>query len=189
MGLRIATAPTIEPVSLVEAKAHLHYDASDQDDRITALIAVARAACEAETNRAFLTQTWTLTLQDFPGVITVPHPPLQSVTSIVYKDDNGSSQTLAATEYQTDLVSEPGRIAPARNCSWPSTDSETLDPVTITYVAGWTAAASVPNEIKHAIKLLAGHWFEHLEAVTMEGTPNTLPFAVSMLLTHWKVPA
>jgi uncharacterized phiE125 gp8 family phage protein len=180
----------IEPVTLAVMKEHLHYDASDQDDRIEALIAVARAACEAETNRAFLTQTWTLSLDRFPrGVIELPHPPLQSVLSIAYTDTNGDAQALDESDYQVDAISEPGRIAPARGCTWPTTDSESFGAVIVSYQAGWSAAASVPDEIKHAIKLLSGHWFEHLEAVTMEGTPNTLPFAVSMLLNHWKVPA
>lgn len=189
MGLRLAAAPTIEPVTLAEMKEHLHYDADDQDDRITALIAVARAACEAETNRSFLTQTWTLSLDRFPrSVIELPHPPLQSVLSIAYTDTNGDAQVLADSEYQVDAISEPGRIAPARGCTWPTTDTESFGAVIVSFLAGWTAAASVPDEIKHAIKLLVGHWFEHLEAVTMEGMPKELPFAVNVLLWHWKVP-
>lgn len=188
MGLILNTGPTTEPVTLAVMKEHLHYDPTDQNDRITTLIKVARESCEIEARRAFFTQTWEYTLDCFPAIITVPLPPLQSVTSITYYDTGGDEQTLSTDDYQIDAISEPGRIAPSRLGSFPSTDSETLNAVKVTFVAGWDDEANIPEEIQHAIKLLGAHWFEHLEQVTMEGTPKELPFAVKMLLNHIKVP-
>lgn len=191
MGLRLASAPAIEPITLDEMKAHLRCTDSAENDYITALIVAARAACEAETKRAFLTQTWTLTLDRFPrcnGLIELPNPPLQSVLSIAYTDEDGVVQTLDESYYQVDAVSEPGRLAPAANCTWPDDAStETLSAVIVSYRAGWTAAASVPAEIKHAIKLLASHWYANREAVEMEYTPKTLPLAASLLLSHHRI--
>lgn len=191
MGLRVTIPPAVEPVSLEEAKAHLHYDAADQDDRIAALIMVAREACEIETNRALTSQTLALTLDEFPDgreTILLPRPPLVDVLSIAYTDTAGQTQALGDDEFQIDAVAEPGRVAPARGLTWPQTDEQTLGAVVISYTAGWSDAASVPAEIRQAMLLLIGHWFEHLEAVTLEGQPAQMPFAVRMLLTHCKVP-
>ena len=185
MALTLTAAPTIEPVSLDEMKAHLHYPATDQDGYISALISAARQSCESETDRAFLTQTWTLAMEYFPSVIFVPRPPLQSVAHIVYYDENGEAQTLDEGLYQVDTFSEPGRIAPARGCSWPSVDDETMLPVRVSFVAGWDSSDDVPGEIKHAVKLLTAQWFETLTAVTA-GAMADVPNTIKMLLTHWK---
>jgi len=187
----VVVPPAVEPVSLTEAKAHLHYDAADQDARIAALITAARESCEVETNRAFMTKTNCLVLDFFPGcrgTIYLPSPPLQSVLSIAYTDTAGNPQTLAEAAYQVDALSEPGRLAPARGCVWPETDPDTLGAVLISYQAGWTDAASVPAEIKQAILLLVGHWFEQLTPVITGTTQSELPFTVKMLLAHQKMP-
>lgn len=190
VALRLTAAPTTEPLSVSDAKAHLNYTADDKDDDISAYISVARAACEVETNRAFLAQDWALTLDRFPGlhgIIEIPRPPLQSILSIAYTDTDGNAQTLSSEYYQVDSSSEPGRLAPARDCKWPDTDSEKLGAVVISFRAGWAAAANVPVEITHAIKLLVSHYFWNLSA-TAENAPRELPFAVQMLLAHCKIP-
>ncbi len=187
-GLKLSAGPASEPVTLAVMKEHLHYDPDDQDDRITALIKVARESAEIHTRRAFFTQTWTLALDKFPKIIYVPRPPLASVTSITYTDTAGDEQTLSADDYQVDTISEPARIAPSRLASWPSIDNRTLSGIVVTYVAGWNDVADIPEDIQHAIKLLGAHWFEHLEEVTLDGTPKELPFAAKMLLNNWKIP-
>jgi len=175
--------------SWAEAKAHFNYEDTDKDSYITALIKAARQSCESETNRAFIEQTWVLGLETFPAVIEVPFPPLMSITSIIYKDDNAVQTTLAATEYQVDTDSEPGRIAPARFCNWPTVDDKSFLPVKVTYKCGWSTAASVPSEIKQAILLMVGHWFANHESVEISNfVPREVPMAATMLLTHWKVP-
>jgi len=188
MGLRLSAAPATEPVTAAQLKEHLHYTASDQDDRIAALISAARQAVESETDRALFTQTWVLSLDAFPSVIVAPRPPLQSVTSIQYYDTSGTQQTLDSEQYQVDTACEPGRIAPARNCEWPSTDPETLGAVTVTYVAGWDDADDIPDELKHAIKLIAGHWFENIQGVA-DVSLKQVPFAIRTLLNHWWMPS
>jgi len=191
MTLTLQTAPASEPVTVTLMKDHLHYDATDQDTRITTLIKVAREACEISTRRAFFTQTWKMTMPDFPGTsgaIEILRPPLQSVTSIQYYDTAGTLQTMDAADYQVDTNEEPGLVAPARTKTWPSVDDETLNSVEIVFVAGWSQTSDIPEEIVHAIKLLVGHWFEHLEAATLEGVVKQIPFAVKMLLNHWTMP-
>jgi hypothetical protein len=62
----LLTAPSVEPVSLAEAKAHLRVDVTDDDALITALITAARQSAEHKTRRSLCTQQWSLVLDQFP---------------------------------------------------------------------------------------------------------------------------
>ena len=127
---------------------------------ITSLITVARKWCEGYQNRAFITQTITLTLDKFPEVFEVPMPPLISVTSIEYIDPAGVQQTLASSVYDVDTNSEPGRIALAHAQSWPGIRGD-INSVEVIYQAGYGVAAAVPETVKQAIRLLIVHYYEN----------------------------
>ena len=81
MALKRITAPTLLVVSLVEAKAHLRVDVSDDDDLITACIHSATALAEQYTNRAIAPQTWELTLDAFPTAFELTRTPVTSTRS------------------------------------------------------------------------------------------------------------
>ena len=184
MGLTQTVAPTIEPVSLVEAKRHLRVEADEENADITEMIAAARRSCEKWTDRQFVTATWRLTLGGFPNAgdtLSVPLPLLQSVTSIQYIDPDGVTQTWNVAKYDVDTDSKPGRIVPAFGESWPTTRSD-IDSVTIVFVAGYGAETAVPFKVRQAIKLLVGHWFANRESVLVGPRATTAPQAVEALL-------
>lgn len=176
----VSVAPAAEPVSLTAMKLHLRELADDQDPLISSLIQAAREKVEIETRRALVTQTQILRLDGFPRsgdadrplAISVPNPPLQSVTSIQYVDQNGDPQTLDPADYLVDTSSEPARITPVYNGSWPIARAQ-MNAVTVTYVCGYTPgegsptdyAENVPEGLKAAIKLLVASWYENREAV------------------------
>jgi uncharacterized phiE125 gp8 family phage protein len=73
MALRLVTPPTVEPVSVQEAKLHLRLitDITDisntaEDNLIGVLISAAREYAENVCRRAFVTQSYLLTLDAFP---------------------------------------------------------------------------------------------------------------------------
>jgi uncharacterized phiE125 gp8 family phage protein len=66
MGLRQITPPAAEPLSLIEAKAHLRVDFPDDDALILGLITASRYAAENICRRVLVTQSWELTLDGFP---------------------------------------------------------------------------------------------------------------------------
>lgn len=120
------------------------------DPVLNLLIASTRRTAEQLTGRALVTQTWDLFLDAFPcsgKPIIVPKPTLQSVTSITYTDTAGDAQVLATDQYAVDIKSEPGRIMPAYGVTWPST-RDVMNAVTVRFVAGYGAAAAVPQGIK-----------------------------------------
>lgn len=185
MPLTLVTPPAVEPVTLIEAKAHLRVTATDEDTLITALIKAARQQAEHRTvATVFVTQTWTETLDAFPAEIVLSRRPLQSVSSITYTDTDGTEQTLAVADYQVVTDELLGRIVPAYGVDWP-TARDMPGAVVVTYVAGYGAAADVPESIKSAVLLLIGHLYEHREAVS-DGSMSELPMAVDALLApYW----
>lgn len=198
-ALDVIGDPAEEPVTLPEALFWLREDHQTDETKavVEALIKAARTRAEMETNRAFVTQTLRLTMDGFPpsrpgdpmgaeSVIRLPRPPIQSVTSIVYLDAQGVEQTLATTEYLVDARSLPARIVPAYGKSWPSIYDQ-INALTVTYIAGYGAAADVPDELKLAIKLMAAHWYNNREEVaTYRLDDKPIPLgACAILRGYW----
>jgi uncharacterized phiE125 gp8 family phage protein len=173
------------PLTTAAMKLHLRVDHDDDDDLIDQLILAATAWCEEFQGRTYVNRSRTMVLDRFESVIRPPYPPLVSVDSIQYVDTAGSTQTLDASYYRVDTTNEPGRITEAYSMSWPSIRAVT-NAVTITYTAGYGAAADVPDQVKAAIKLLVGHWYEHREAAA-EINLNTAPLAVEDLLWNDRI--
>lgn len=168
------TAPLVEPVTVDEAKLHCRVDGIDEDAWFTTAIGAARRWCENLCERAFITQTWRVHLDAFPdecedgGRILLPRPRLLTVTSIVYLDTAGVSQTLSASVYQVDDKAEPGCVLPAPDEEWPDTQEQRVNAVTVTYTAGYGAtAADVDPLAIQAIKLLVSHWYENRETTAV----------------------
>lgn len=182
----LTVAPTATPIGTTEAKAHLRVDHSDEDDLITALVQAATAHLDGYTGilgRALVTQTWAQKIDDFPTVIRLPLAPVQSVTSITYYDGANASQTLDSASYHLASDAAGAYIALNEGYGWPGVYNRP-DAVTVTFVAGYGAAADVPSAIKAVIKLLVGHWYEHREAA---GEPMTeLPLAAASLLAPYR---
>ncbi len=186
MPTKIYTQPTVEPVSLEEAKVHLRLGAepTDEDTYIYGLITAARKHCENFLGRALCTQTLETYLDEFPSsdYIELPFPPLASVITLKYKDTADVLQTWDAANYIVDTVSEPGRVVLAYGISWPSTLAET-QAVQIQYTAGYGNAATVPLNIKQAIMLKVADLYENRgDAERQFATANTLELAVEALL-------
>ena len=190
MSLTLTTAPTVEPVLLDEAKAHMRIAPDDHDDDayITAAIVAAREFVEAHTSRALITQTWTWKLDDFPPCdqFRVPKAPLSSITSIAYVDTAGDSQTWAASNYAVDAPSgpraQPGTISLVYEKTYPTVRGQ-RNAVTVVFVAGYGAAGtSVPNVCRQAMLLLIGEMYERREEGLIGASVAEVPLSVSRLL-------
>lgn len=182
-GVKVTTPPAVEPVTLAEAKTHLRVDITDDDAYITRLITMAREQCELEARRAFVTQTLEVRLERWPGYqLGLPMPPLQSVTSITYTDQEGNAATVTATDYYIYTGVEPGRLILKPNKSWPTVNLMPGPSIVIQYVAGYGLAVAVPQRYKQAILLLVGHMYENREAVLVGTVQAELRRAVDSLL-------
>lgn len=159
MGLKMIIAPADEPVTVQEMAIHSRIDNQEEYIYLSELITTAREYCEELQNRAYMLQTWELTLNKFPPVIELPKPPLYSVESITYKDRDGAETTLDPATYAVDNTSFIGKIVPLT--SWPSFTPYPTNAVTVRFVCG---SERVNSRVKHAIMLLAAHWYENREA-------------------------
>lgn len=161
---------------------------SAEDDLLTALITAAREDCEDFQNRQYITATWELWLDSWPNkdYITIPRPPLQSITSIKHYGTDNTEYTLAAADYFVDEKSEPGRVVLAYGKSWPSTTLRPANGICIEFKAGYgDDAADVPKVVKQAMLLIIGHLNENREAVLIDGgAARELPMGAQHLL--WK---
>jgi uncharacterized phiE125 gp8 family phage protein len=213
LNYQIITPPATEPVTLEVAKLHLRCDFDDEDILISALISAAREYCEQVIQRAIYNQTYILSLDQFnygdwrstipmarrnplrfsalweSMALRIPMPRLVSVTSITYLDTAGTPQTLAPSTYNVDTSSEPARIVPAINLTWPTTDYYIPGSVKVTFVAGsygdGVEVDTCPASIKQAVLLLVGAWYQNREAVSGL-TMKTVPMAVDALLNAYR---
>lgn len=168
MALKIAVEPAVEPVSLAEAKLHCRVDVTADDTLLSALVVAARRQAERILYRALVTQTWDLYRDAAPeeAWLEIPYPPLQSVSYVKYTPvSTGVAATYAAASYSVDAISEPGRLVLNSGYSWPSDELVVVNGFNVRFVAGYGAAAAVPQTIRHAILLMVGFWYEFREAV------------------------
>lgn len=180
MHLKRTVDPVTEPITWAECMTHLRLDDEADKAYVEALIVAAREYAEQATGRALITQTWQLKIDDFPRIITVPNPPLQSAT-ITYVDANGDTQTLATSVYTVNTTAEPGRIYEAYNQTWPSVRDQE-DAVTVTYVAGYTSASAVPQTIKAAMLQYIDYLFGLGRSAVAEKPLSSAPMSVDALL-------
>ncbi|HMR51199.1 MAG TPA: head-tail connector protein [Amaricoccus sp.] len=164
MTLRLITAPADMPVTLDEAKAHLRVDGDHEDALIGSLIRAALAHAEKWCGQPFQEQTWEQVLDAFPAAeIDLEIGPVASVTSVKYDDGDGE-QTVDGADYEVDTVSRSGWVVPAAGFAWP-TALDGVSAVRVRFVVG----TSAPLEVKQAILLMIGFWFESREAAEMPG--------------------
>lgn len=160
-GITLVTPPASEPVTTAEAKLWLRVEHSADDDLIAELVTAARQKVEQQTGLAMITQTWRMSLDEFPcWEIELPRSPLQSVSSVTYVDHDGVTQTVSASDYAVDASIRPGTVEPAYGEAWPSARCQP-NSVQVTFVAGYGSASAVPAPIKAAIKLTVASLYEN----------------------------
>jgi uncharacterized phiE125 gp8 family phage protein len=138
-SLSLVSGATNALVTTAQAKDYLKVDISDDDDLIDRYVASATAYLEQYTNRAFLTSTWQLSLDESDvrgSYLELPRSPLASVTSVKYYESDGTEQTLAASNYALDTSKQPGGLFLALNGLWP-TDMRSINAMVVEFTAGW----------------------------------------------------
>lgn len=194
MSLTKITAPAkpLLPLNEIKAAIRLGDDDTDEDALLAGYIEAATAhvdGADGVLGRALLTQTWDLKADRFPAgsAIRMPLPPLQSVTSISYIDTDGVTQIWAASNYDVDTNSTPGRILPAFGAVYPTTRA-VMNAVTVRFVAGYgDDVDDVPETVRLAATELVSHWFENREPVVNGTVAAEMPFGIRRLLAPYKV--
>lgn len=154
--------PTFEPVTLAEVKTHLEIASgiTDHDAMLERLISEAREVVEHDTAIVGPTRTFIEKVDDWPDTwIELRRRPVTSVTSITYVDTSGVTQTWTSSEYTLDTY----RVTPAIRCTygndWPTVRGDESG-ITVTYVAGYSTRATIPEPFKQACLLRIAEAFD-----------------------------
>jgi uncharacterized phiE125 gp8 family phage protein len=159
MALNLTVASTDLPLSLAEVKEELRISDDADDAALKRKLRAAARWCERQVrgHRKFVKATYNLVLPEFPSNcarIELSMPPLVSVGTITYYDNDNASQTLSSTVYDTMTPDEqPGYIVPKQSETWEST-YDRPDAVTIPFTCGYGVPRKVPEDAKEAILVM-----------------------------------
>lgn len=221
-GLVRTVAPATEILPLDTVEAYLKVDsdsggAIDQD--IVAFTSFAREQVETILRRTLLLSTWKLSLQHWPGCgpqnqqssdldrrsrfdyIELPMgAPLQSVTSVIYRDTNANSLTMPqgniAGGYNVDANYEPGRIVLPYSQIWPT---EILLPgaaIQILYLCGYSDVATLEasfegfSSVVMAMKMIISYVFENRippSEMRKSFAASGIQYVIEELLTPYRI--
>ena len=198
MPLQLISGPVVEPVSLLEAKAHLRVDIPDDDALISALITAARHYAETLTRRAFIAQSWKLVLDSFPGPTLIGIPrgkpftlpghaiileksQVRVVNAIQYLDMNGVSQIMPPANYTVDYTSEPCRITPVFGQIWPIPLPQ-IGAIEVDFAAGY-AVPFVADTANSTISI-QGPWFP-TQPFVLSNSGGALPSPLQPATNYW----
>ncbi len=184
--MKTITPPATEPITEIEFATHERIGDAPTTIAAKVYIRAARQAIETYLRRRLITQTVEFSLAGFGPHIHLPVDPVQSVTSISYTDDPGATQTLPAANYQLVQTCRPNLIAPAYNVTWPVPRSD-WQSVTVRLKVGFGDAGSdVPEDILQGLRMLAGHFLENREGVSM-ATAAEMPWGVKSMLRPYRL--
>lgn len=162
----MALVMTLPPAAalLATAEATQHSRITSADGLEAARVQAALEWVQNRTWRQLVLATFEERLDCWEPVIKLQRGPVRSVDSILYKDANGTLQTLSTDDYQVDTESEVCRIAPAYGESWPTLRGD-LNDVRITYKAGHVVPFTVDDTTD--VLTATGHWFADTDPVRM----------------------
>lgn len=153
MSERLITPPAALAVAMADAQFAVRADVDENgvsplDISITQAVRTYTREAEHITGRAFINQTWRVTLDRFPDAIKLPRAPLGQVVHVKFYDLAGIQQVLDPQDYQVDGESEPGYVVPAPGRSWPATMAR-INAVEVECVCGYGPDDTmVPDEVK-----------------------------------------
>jgi uncharacterized phiE125 gp8 family phage protein len=206
----LVTPPALEPVTFADLRDHARIDGTAEDDYLSALIIAARELVELHTGRALITQTWRLTLDDWPGGadqwwdglregpialvsmaewVELRRTPIIAITSVTVADEAGTATTWDAANYY--LGRQPngyGRLTRKSGVAWPTIGTRAAGAIAITFTAGYGPnATDVPSALRHGIKMLALHWYEHREPASACASSTMMPMGLGAILASHRV--
>ena len=173
----LLSGPLVEPLTLAETKTFLRVSDMAEDGFISTLITAARLHIEGTTGRALISQSWRTICDSWPEnrQIILPVAPLLSITQIIVYDSEGSPTSLGLAQFQPETKTAPARIfVPSSIAGLP--EMREHNGIEIDYVAGHGSLGSdVPADLRQALLMLVGYWFENRDAVVIAGSGAVVP--------------
>lgn len=176
------TPPAALAVPTETIAEHLHLNTAapelDETDTLERLIEAATATIERQVQIALVMQTWRWSTTSWRAPL--PLTPVAAIENIEVIDQYGDAEPWDGWF----LVHGPSpRIGTRKGQTRPSIPSGGYAQVTFTagYGTGWT---DVPPDLRHAVTLLAAHYYENREGQADQNAP--LPSGVATLIAPYR---
>jgi len=150
---------------------------STEDTDLSGFIITARSEVEKLCG-PLITQTWEQYEKDWPSGdrLSIGKNRLLTVESIIYTDEDSVEATLAAASYLVDIIDtyKPGVVL-KDDYDWPTANLLKLNPIKITFTAGFgPAATDIPEPIKSWMKVFIGMLYYNRELAWVSNVSQAL---------------
>lgn len=176
--------PANDPLVIGQVRDWLELgDDHSSDAKLIGLVKAASLLVEKQTGLRLFTQTVAMRCARFGCDMHLPTGPVQSITSVQYRDSSTTQLTVPGTVYTAPLGALRPTLHLASGQSWPSLYSAP-DAVTVTAIVGFGGINDLPEDIRLAMMMLITQWFEYRGATT-EKAMTEIPNGVSALLADY----
>lgn len=119
----------------------------------------------------------------------IPFGSLTTVTTVKYYNLEGTLTTLTESDYYWVVTTtDPGRIVRKYDATYPELQYGRPDAIEIAFTAGYGAtSAAIPDEIKHAMKLLIGNYYEQRSDIVVSDRVHKIPAYITDLIHSYKL--
>jgi uncharacterized phiE125 gp8 family phage protein len=150
---RRTVAPTIDAVTLAEARDYLEISGTDSDVKINRVLASAIGMFERHTRRALALQTWVFEVSAPCGPIELPRPPLAEIVSCMSRE-NATDDWAAVDEddYVLDADRSPAQL------TW---SNGPPNHVRVEYRCGHADRSDIPSDYITSVLQLVVFLFEN----------------------------
>ena len=172
-------------ITVADLKAHMRVTHTAEDTLISALRSAAISWVEEHCNIKLGSYTARGYLPGFYNAY-VPIGPVTAFTEVKYQttentDYDSNLTTLNASNWYTDTISQPARIAFR---DYPHTYEYALNPVVVTFTAGYS---TMPTPVLQAIRLLVAHMYENRQEEIVGTITTRLKFGLEALLNPFRI--
>lgn len=186
MSAFLLMAPTVEPLSVPDAKHFLRVEHGDDDALIASLVAAARNHVEALTRCGLITQTWRLVLDGWPdnGRIKSRIGPLRTLVAARIYNESGTAGVIDIDRFVIDpakgVIAAPGWSLPM--------PGRAVAGIELDVELGFGATAGdVPPTLLQAIRMLVAHWYENRGLIAIGQSVAMMPASVNAMISSHRV--
>lgn len=181
MRTKLLTQTSYDIVTLEEAMEHSRITDSYDEMVVQGCLDAAHDLVQQWLNRKLYPSTMVAQTDGFRSRVTLPFPPIQSITSVTAEDENHATITLTKdVHWKFDDVTESIRFI--GNYSYLST----LGQFQIRYSAGYPNS-NVPPAVKHAIKMTFATLYESREDDVIAASVSSVSLTARRVLASHRV--
>jgi uncharacterized phiE125 gp8 family phage protein len=184
MPMLLLAGPAAEPWTVTDLKSFLRVEHDADDAVIASLLTAARAQIEAWTGRMLLAQRWRLVRDAWPrdGRIVLRGGLLRALIAARSYDARGAAHDVDPAGFVLDLA---GGVIASPPWALPE-PGRPVAGIELDLELGYgTAPDDVPPPLRHAVRLLAAHWYDN-RGGTADAGAAVLPGGIAAMIASFR---